>query len=302
MGMDGLICVHKDRALTSHDVVQEIRKALQARKAGHCGTLDPMATGVLLITLGKATKFFPYLSKQDKTYRGRIRLGFSTTTYDSEGEATSLESGLRPSLDQVEAAMGRLEGAIRQAPPPFSAKKFKGKPLYKLSREKKPVPLRPSPVVVHSFRLLEYAPPYIDFLALCGSGTYVRSLAHDLGSALGCGAHLVELVRQGVGPYTLDDCHGVSDIVDAAENGHPERFIIPIESLLPEFPRVVLSRTGEEYVRHGRPIPPSEMDGIPARSSPGEGIVRLFSAAGKLQALARISAGKDDLFPFLVLV
>ena len=197
--MDGLILIDKPQDLTSHDVVQSIRKILKIKKAGHYGTLDPLATGLLVVALGKATRLFPFFSKTEKVYKGQIKLGFSTDTYDSQGTPTSTETKDFPDKKRLLEAMKKFEGDIDQIPPLFSAKKYKGKPLYILARKKKEIKREPRKIFVHYFRIKEFNAPFVDFEVKCSSGTYIRSLAHDLGKNLGCGAHLTRLKREKAG-------------------------------------------------------------------------------------------------------
>ena len=165
--MDGLILVDKPQNFTSHDIVLRIRNILNIKKVGHYGTLDPLATGLMLLALGKATRFFPFFSTTDKVYEGLIRLGFSTDTYDSAGKPTSSEEKNYPQKDSLLKAMKKFEGEIQQLPPPYSAKKYKGKPLYALVRGKKEFELRPSKIFIYFFQLIKYNPPLIKFKAKC---------------------------------------------------------------------------------------------------------------------------------------
>ncbi|MGZ4887344.1 MAG: tRNA pseudouridine(55) synthase TruB, partial [Candidatus Aminicenantales bacterium] len=194
--MDGLLIIDKPPGCTSHDVVLRVRSLLGTKRVGHGGTLDPDATGVLLVALGQATRFFPFLSGHDKTYQGRIRLGHATDTYDAAGRPTTEEwTDAFPGDAAVAAAMKSFEGEILQVPPPYSAKKLGGRPAYKLARAGRDFVLEPVRVTVRLFRLENYAPPFLDFEAACSAGTYIRSLAHELGLKLGCGGHLHSLRR-----------------------------------------------------------------------------------------------------------
>ncbi len=306
--MDGLILVHKPAGITSHDVVARLRKIFSQRQIGHFGTLDPLATGLLLVAVGKATRFFPFFSKLDKVYQGRIRLGFSTDSYDRWGDPLDEETRACPSPSEVFSAMRTFEGEIEQAAPPFSAKKYKGKPLYTFARRKQAVSLPPFPVKIRSFKLLRYQPPYLDFEAECGSGTYIRSLAHDLGQRLGCGAHLAELVRTEIGEYRLKDSFSVEEIKRLAENGRYNEFLRPLATLLPAFPKIILNQTGLKDVQNGKIIGLDRTAQADSREilcslSPGEKgtIFRLFSPDGQLVALAKVADVPFSLSPFLVL-
>ncbi len=305
--MDGLILIHKPANVTSHDVVAQLRKVFSLQKIGHFGTLDPMATGLLLVAVGKATKFFPFFSKLDKSYQGRIRLGFSTDTYDSSGVPLGIDHADYPNAEAIRLAMTAFEGEIDQAAPPFSAKKYKGRPLYTFARKKRSVELQPFRRKVHFFRFKNYAPPYLDFEAKCSSGTYIRTLAHDLGRGLGCGAHLAELIRTEVGDYRLIDGLSLEEIKALFMAGRLDRFLKPLETLLPAFPKIVLKESGRLLVQNGRPVfpehmvhpPPGEPLRSPSRGEP-QAVFRLFSQDGRLVALAK-SGFPPSLSPVLVL-
>ncbi len=301
--MDGLILVDKPRGLTSHDAVSEVRRILGSRKIGHFGTLDPLATGVLILAAGRATRLFPYFSKENKVYEGRFRLGFSTDTYDSEGRPDSPQRLDFPNEELLAAAMSKFEGDILQFAPSFSAKKFLGKPLYKLARARQEVPPRPSRVFISFFRAKKYAPPFLDFEVKCSSGTYVRSLANDLGRVLGCGAHLTDLRRLVSGHFDISQCLRLEEVRQKAEAGKTDEFLIPLAVLLPEFPKIVLDEVGTEQARHGQPVPPGRIqNSFPLGSFPHEAnVLRLFSQRGEFLALARPDPGQGTLRPFVVL-
>jgi len=297
--MDGLIAIDKHRGPTSHDIVAAVRKLLRIRKAGHCGTLDPDASGVLLVALGRATRLSPFLTGHEKSYAGTIRLGFSTDTYDASGRPMSDPCRTLPDRQDIERAMREFEGEILQAPPPYSAKKVAGIRLYKLARAGHPVDPKPSTVTVEVFRLLDDSPPLIRFETRCSAGTYVRSLAHDLGVRLGCGAHLTELTRTASGPFILSECVSLDRLREAAQSGKAESLLIPIEDLLPEFPAVALHAEDAARVAHGAGIPlPGDAD----VSEFGPDLpLKLIGPDGLLIALARRTAGGGSLQPFLVL-
>jgi len=306
--MDGIILVDKPQDHTSHRVVLQIRTFLKIRKVGHYGTLDPLATGLVLVAVGKATRLFPFFSKMDKTYSGKIRLGYATDTYDSTGIPSSKESESYPSERHLQEAIREFQGEFEQFPPPFSAKKFKGKPLYSLVRQRKEFELRSSRVTVHEFRLVSYEPPSLSFEVRCSSGTYIRSLAHDLGQRLGCGAHLTQLIRTAVGNFKIEDGFTLEMIREYVRQGKQDQFLIPLESLLPEFPKIVLRESGASLARYGNLIFPddilkvldSESD-LSACSQEGKSIFRLFSVEGKLLALGRKAPAAKGIHPFLVI-
>ncbi len=304
--MDGIILVSKPKKWTSHDVVLQIKKWLQVRKVGHFGTLDPMATGLLIVAVGKATRLFPFYSRKDKAYTGTICLGYSTETYDSEGERTTTEVKKLPSENDIKKAMKHFEGNFLQVPPPYSAKKHQGKPFYVLARQKKDIPHRTNQVTVYSFKLIEYSTPFLHFGTQCSTGTYIRSLAHDLGAFLSCGAHLSSLERVASGSFTIDQSLSLDSIYDFIKRKQPEHFLRSIETLLPEFPKIILRDSGTALAKSGRSVSLGEIEKITgeAKMEPdykNGDIVRLFSRNGKIVAFARVSEEKKGYHPFLVL-
>jgi tRNA pseudouridine55 synthase len=301
--MDGLLIIDKPSGCTSHDVVLTVRKLLGAKRVGHGGTLDPDATGVLLVAIGRATRFFPLMSGLDKTYVGSIQLGYSTDTYDASGRPTSVESkGVLPAAADVAAAMKTLEGGILQVPPPYSAKKLGGRPAYQLARARKEFVLEPARVNVHFFRMGSYEPPWIEFEVKCSSGTYVRSLAHDLGQRLGCGGHLRSLRRTSVGSYTVSGAVSLADVEKAAAEGRVHELVIPLEGLLPELPAVILAPEAVARVMSGSPLLPHHLTPPSADQlvRGGASLFRILGPSGRLLGLARPSSSRDMLRPFLV--
>ncbi|MFW6159696.1 MAG: tRNA pseudouridine(55) synthase TruB [Acidobacteriota bacterium] len=310
--MDGIILVQKPELITSHDVVLKIRSILGIQKVGHFGTLDPMATGLLIIGVGKATRLFPFFSKMNKTYEGRIRLGFSTDTYDSTGKPTSEISIDLPSRDDLISTMSSFTGKIQQIPPPFSAKKIHGRPFYKLARQKKSFERKPVQVIIHHFKLKNHEAPNLEFEVSCSSGTYIRSLANDLGNKIGCRAHLTKLVRKCIGEFSLKDSFDLQEIDKLFRNGLLSSFVIPLENILTRFPKIILNKKGEKLIRHGNKITMDLVSNVEdyqenkllfeqASVSQKDNIIRLFSHEGKLIALARKQAKQNTLHPFLVI-
>ncbi|MGB8959617.1 MAG: tRNA pseudouridine(55) synthase TruB [Candidatus Aminicenantales bacterium] len=299
-----MLIIDKPAGPTSHDVVRRVRKALAMRRVGHGGTLDPDATGVLLVAAGQATRFFPFLSKENKVYEGRIRLGLATDTRDASGRPVSEVSADLPGRAELAAAMTAFEGEILQTPPRYSAKKIAGRPVYKMARAGEEFDLEPVRITIERFALVDYRPPEVDFEAACSAGTYIRSLAHDLGRRLGCGGHLAVLRRTSVGPYGLADAVPLADFEEAAARGEEARFILPLERLLPWAPAVTVRPEAEAFVRNGRSLEPSDLETpVPDFSRPGgrEALARLLSPGGKLIALARPTPDGASLHPFLVI-
>ena len=253
----GLLPVLKKAGPTSHDVVDMARKALNERRIGHTGTLDPMAEGLLLLCVGQATRLQQYLLQWEKTYRGEIQLGWATTTYDTEGEDQDPRGEVpeldRRMLDRLEA---RFAGEIQQVPPPYSAKKIAGKKLYELARRGEKVTLEPKTVTVHKLALQAESPEILSLIAKTSTGFYVRSLAHDIGVDLGCGGHLHHLHREAIGPYTAGDSLD-QEALQATES--PEAITggdswIPLENIALPFPEIDLNSSAAERFIHGQDV------------------------------------------------
>jgi tRNA pseudouridine55 synthase len=288
--MDGLLLIDKEPGLTSHDVVQKVRRLTRQKKTGHCGTLDPNATGLLLLTLGKATRLTRFLIRAPKVYQGVIRFGAATDTYDSTGEVVAEAPTAGLTQEAVVAAMARFVGTIEHAAPPYSAKKVQGKKLYELAREGKDVPIETKEVTVYEFRPLdgqagELANDRIAFRLACASGTYARTLAHDLGRALGCGAHLEALRRVQIGPFELDAALTTGELAGRLEertggDGEPpaaaeapgegldrrlERTLgaawVPFDRIPLPFGEITADHQQEERVRHGQTVLVRDLEG-----------------------------------------
>ena len=268
--MNGVLVIDKPEGMTSHDVVQAIRKKFKTSKVGHLGTLDPMATGVLPVSIGKATRLAPFLPNSPKIYEGEIRFGFATNTYDREGTATSEE---RPIEGNIEQAIQSLIGVQDQVPPPFSAKKIGGVPSYKLARKNKAVEIAPSKVNIETFEVLSLNTPFMTFRVVCSPGTYVRSLAHDLGQLLGCGAHLTALRRTRSGDFDLRNAVPLDRC--SVEN------VVPIENLLGSMPLIEVSGQEETRVLHGNEI----------SGGPNAPFARIFNKKGEFIAVASVENG-----------
>ena len=272
--MDGILIIDKPGGITSHDVVQRVRKLLKTSKVGHLGTLDPMATGVLLLCIGKATRVGRFLPSSPKEYVGEIRFGFATTTYDREGERTGPEQVLTYGRAEIQAAMSRLTGAFDQKPPVISAKKMGGIPSYKLARRGMALEPIAVSVEVSTFEITSFSAPIAGFRVVCSSGTYVRSLAHDLGQQLGCGAHLDSLRRVRSGDFSVE--HAVPLEHATAEN------IVPLEDLLLRLPRIEIeNELSENRVRHGNAF----------QTELAPGLACIFNKKGEFLAVAAIENG-----------
>ena len=271
--MNGIFIVDKPEGMTSRAVVDEVCRRFALSKAGHLGTLDPMATGVLPVCAGKGTRLGQFLPNAPKEYTGTIRLGFSTTTYDREGVKTSEERPIEISREKIKDAMRSLTGALDQVPPPFSAKKVGGVRSYKLARKGRPVDIAPVRVTVDEFGMTAFEPPLIHFRVVCSPGTYIRSLAHDLGQLLGCGAHLTELRRTRSGEFKIAEAIPLESL----EVSH----LIALEVLLDSWPRIDVSETEEVKVLHGNEI---------QRDAAGE-FARIFNKKGDFIAVGTLENG-----------
>lgn len=308
MPPDGVLVIDKPAGPTSHDVVRRVRRLLDTPRAGHGGTLDPDATGVLLVAAGQATRFFPFLAGGRKAYEGLIRLGFATDTYDASGRPSGVECPDLPDRDALAGAMAAFVGDILQTPPRFSAKKLAGRPVHRMARAGEAFELAPSPVTVFRFDLKEYRPPMAAFEAECSPGTYIRSLAHDLGARLGCGGHLASLRRTASGPFDLSQAVTLEALELAAARGEAAGLLVPLERLLPGLPAVTVRPEAEARVRNGSLLEAAHLAAPPPAAGPAApdgpdpaGVVRLFSASGRLLALARTAPDGAALHPFLVL-
>jgi tRNA pseudouridine55 synthase len=280
--MNGVLIVDKPAGMTSHDVVNRVRRILHERSVGHLGTLDPMATGVLPLVVGSFTRLAQFYTASEKAYEGVIRFGFSTDTYDAEGEPTSPSQTVTLRLEELEAVAAHFRGAIQQTPPPFSAKKIQGVPAYKLARKKKEVTLEPVHVEVKQLDILSAEVDRARFRALVTSGTYMRSVAHDMGQRIGCGAHLQSLRRTAVAEFLLADAHSLEDLESATREQVEEMFVHP-RTLLPQFPAVTANEEMAARIRSGRTV------NLPELSKARQ--VKVFCGQRELIAVATRVAG-----------
>jgi len=252
--MNGIVVIDKPAGLTSHDVVSRLRRILNEHSIGHLGTLDPAATGVLPMVVGNLTRLAQFYIKMEKIYEGVIRFGFATSTYDAEGEATTAPRDVTLSRDQVCELAKSFVGAIEQTPPPFSAKKIQGVPAYKLARKKQDVPLKSVQVEVKEFEIANVEKDHAIFRVRVSSGTYVRSLAHDMGAMLGCGAHLESLRRTAAGEFTISEARTLEQIESARRMADSDNIFIHPRKLLPELPSVTINDEAAAHIRCGRTV------------------------------------------------
>jgi tRNA pseudouridine55 synthase len=281
--MNGLLVIDKPAGLTSHDVVNRVRRILQQKSVGHLGTLDPAATGVLPLVLGNLTRLAQFYTGSEKTYEGVIRFGFATDTYDAEGVPASPPQSVSLSDQQVREVASRFRGVIEQMPPPFSAKKIKGVPAYKLARKHQDVPLQPVQVEIKEFEILRVDSDRVHFRARVASGTYMRSVAHDMGQQIGCGAHLESLRRTALGEFTVADAHTLEQVEAAARDAQAEAILVHPRQLLPQIPCVTATEEAATLIRSGRAVNLMELSG--AR------LVKVFYGQRDLIAIATRIAG-----------
>jgi tRNA pseudouridine55 synthase len=286
--MNGVLIVDKPAGLTSHDVVNRVRRILGQRAVGHLGTLDPMATGVLPLVTGSLTRLAQFYTSAEKVYEGTIRFGFSTDTYDAGGEPTSPQQPVTLKAEEVEAAAARFRGIIEQTPPPFSAKKIQGVPAYKLARKQKEVILKPVQVEIKELDILEVAGCLVRFRARVASGTYMRSVAHEMGQGFGCGAHLASLRRTSVAEFSIEDARTLEQVGQCmsgqgmASSGVEDLFVHP-RKLLPHFPCVTADELTAARIRSGRTVNLPELSRVRQ--------VKVFCGQRELIAIATRVAG-----------
>ncbi len=290
--VSGALVIDKPVGLTSHDVVKIVRRGTNIRRAGHTGTLDPRASGVLVVLVGPAVRLSEYIAADDKRYQATVKLGASTDTYDSEGRITHTAPFEHITEDHFLTLLKSYEGTTLQMPPVYSAIKVQGKPAYKRTRDGEEVELEPREIDVYTLDLLEWAPPEAVLDVYCSSGTYVRSLANDIGEDLQTGAHLIGLRRTKSGFFTLRHAVRLRDLQDAFLSGDWYRYLIPASELLPDWPVVELDQETVEKVSFGHRIP--------AGTNPEmteEGMTRAISEQGDLVALLSFDEQKREWLP-----
>jgi len=250
--VDGVIIVDKAREWTSHDVVNKMRRLAGTRKVGHLGTLDPGATGVLPLVIGRATRLAQFFTRNDKTYEGVIHFGYSTDSYDMDGEATSQETPVTLEREALEALLDRFRGALLQTPPPVSAKKIAGRPAYELARKGQPVELKPVAVEVYDLQIVAIEGCEATIRMHCSAGTYVRGIAHDAGQALGCGAFLKALRRTASGDFKIEQARTLEELAVLEQEDRLGEALIPAAQLLPGFPAELVDTITVGQIRNGR--------------------------------------------------
>ena len=293
--LSGVYIIDKSAGMTSHDVVARVRKILNIRQVGHFGTLDPFATGVLPVSVGKATRFAQFYLKSRKAYAGAIRFGFSTDTYDATGKPAGEPVACTLDPAAMDGVFRQLTGRILQTPPPYSAKRVAGKRAYELARQQKVVELAPVEVEIYALEFLGIEQDRVEFAVECSGGTYVRSLAHDIGKRLGFGAHLASLRRTAVAEFGESRLVTLEKLAEAVQQGSVAACRVPLEALLPDCPELVVGGREEKSVRHGHQFE------LAAALRPGRGgalgpasaakILKILNGERRLVAIARHVTG-----------
>ena len=277
MTLHGLLLVDKPRGPSSHAVVAHVRRISGETRIGHAGTLDPLASGLLVLCLGRATRLSEYLLGHDKRYLAQIQLGQNTTTYDAEGPVT-LERPVIATHEDVAAALNTFVGTIRQAPPAYSAIKVGGQPAYKLARSGRPADLAARPITIHSIELMEYVLPRATITVHCSAGTYIRSLAHDLGQVLECGGHLAALQRTAAGPFHLNTALTLDYIEHEFAAGTGAQLLQPPDAGLHTWPKLELDNASAARVMHGQPVAAAGIQGVARAYNPEGSLIAIMEA------------------------
>jgi tRNA pseudouridine55 synthase len=279
--MDGILNINKATGMTSHDVVASIRRLIKQKRVGHAGTLDPAASGVLPICIGQGTRVAEYLSESGKAYQAEIVFGVETDTYDSEGVVVRTASVADLTRAQIEQALQRFTGQQMQLPPRYSAIKLQGKPAYKLARAGEDISLEPRPITIYRLEVIDWLLPRLTLAIECSKGTYIRSLAHDAGEQLGCGAHLAALVRTRSGPFSLPESITLEQLAHTFAAGNDQkvaRFLYPLDIALQQYPALRPDDATVERVLHGNPFKYDEY----IRAD----LARVYDTAGRFLAIA----------------
>jgi len=267
----GVLLIDKPQGPTSHDIVQKIRKLTGIKKVGHAGTLDPFATGLLPVLVGKATRLSNYLTGSEKIYFCVVDLRYGTDTHDMEGKRISSHFTSFPSKEEVAACLERLTGNRLQVPPMFSAKKIRGEKCYHLARQGREIPRDPVKIQIFSISLLAYEKPYLTLVIRCSSGTYIRSLAHEIGERLGIGAHLSSLRRTASGGFHLKEAVSLKSLERPPKDRTLSDYLIPPEKILTDYPWLMIGEEGEHKFKHGRALSQNDILGAGEDEKPDAG-------------------------------
>ncbi|HLX40907.1 MAG TPA: tRNA pseudouridine(55) synthase TruB [Ktedonobacteraceae bacterium] len=290
--IDGILNINKPTGMTSHDVVAKVRKLLKQKRVGHAGTLDPAASGVLPICVGQGTRVAEYLSESGKAYAADILFGVVTDTYDAEGAIVRTADTENLTLEQIQEALSGFLGPQMQMPPLYSAIKLQGQPAYKRMRAGEPITLEPRPVVITQLDILTWQPPKLTLTIECSKGTYIRSLAYDLGEHLGCGASLVGLIRTRSGPFTLSQSITLDQLAESVENSKVEQYLHSSDSVLQQYPALMLDDVTTERVLHG--------NAFPFDIATEAELARVYDANGRFMAIAEWDVEREMWQPMKV--
>ncbi len=277
--LSGLLPLDKPAGWTSHDVVAHVRRLLRVRRVGHAGTLDPMATGLLIVCVGQATRVAEYVMRGTKVYRAQVRLGVATDTDDATGRVIA-QGEVHADEEAVRAALASFLGTIQQVPPLYSAIKRGGRPLYELARAGIEPPREPRPVTIQRIDLLSWEPPELTIEVTCSPGTYIRALARDLGQRLGCGAHLTGLVRLASGHFALEDAHTLEEVEAASAEGRAADLLLPMDEALRDAPQFTVDAEVAQRIRHGQQIA-----GPPVADAAAAPLLRAYAPTGEFLAI-----------------
>ncbi len=289
--MDGILNVNKPSGCTSFSVVGLVRRLSGERRVGHAGTLDPAASGVLPVCLGRATRVIEFLMETTKTYRAEIEFGVATDTGDAEGQVTRRGDASIVTREALLAALKSFQGEIEQVPPMFSALKLGGRPLYELARAGVTVERQARKVTIYGIELVGWEPPIANVRVDCGRGTYIRSLAMDLGEKLGCGAHLRSLVRTRVGQFDIARAVPLAELESALRAGYWLRYLDAPDTVLLDWPALIAGEETEAYIRHGRPLSGCVSAGTP------DGRCRAYTLDGSFIGVLRFNAAESQWQP-----
>jgi len=285
--LDGILNINKPQNRTSFSIVAMVKRLSGERRVGHAGTLDPAATGVLPVCLGKGTRIIEFLMDTTKTYHAEIELGTATDTYDSSGRITQQGDTSGISQPQLESALDSFRGPIKQTPPMYSAVKHHGQPLYELARAGIEVKRRRRSATIYRLELVSWQPLVATVDVECSKGTYIRSLAHDLGQALGCGAHLKSLIRTRCGLFDIKDALSISQLEEAFRYGYWQHYVYPIDIVLQQYEAIVVDSATEEIIRKGSPVVLEKSSIHGENGSPGQNHCRAYSLDGRFLGVLR---------------
>jgi tRNA pseudouridine55 synthase len=300
--LDGILNIDKPAGKTSFSVVAMVKRLTGERHAGHAGTLDPDATGVLPVCLGRGTRIIEFLMDTTKIYRAQIEFGKATDTYDGSGKITRQEDPSGIDITRLEKALESFRGTIQQTPPMYSAIKHKGQPLYKLARAGIDVERKSRTVKIHRLELISWQPPEVTLDIECSKGTYIRSLAHDMGQALGCGAYLKSLIRTRCGIFDIKDAISLSQLEEACRRGDWQQFLHPIDSVLQDLQAIVVDEAGEEAIRTGSPVAMEQSDMQNDTGDASQRYGRAYNREGRFLGILQRNAEKGTWQPKKVMI